>query len=120
MSGTEFMTAGLCAQADPDAFHPEQGAPVAPAVAICQRCPVQAQCLEYALAHDERFGIWGGTTARQRQDLRRRQHRPSRVQQHRDDQRATARRMRARGCGKTEIARALRISGATLNRYLTH
>ncbi len=32
---------------------------------------VRAECLEYALAHDERFGIWGGLSERERRRLRR-------------------------------------------------
>ncbi len=29
-------------------------------------CEVRHECLEYALAHDERFGIWGGLSERER------------------------------------------------------
>ncbi|MFC5066356.1 WhiB family transcriptional regulator, partial [Actinomycetospora atypica] len=50
----------LCAQTDPDAFFPEQGASTAEAKAVCARCPVTAECLEHVLAHDERFGVWAG------------------------------------------------------------
>jgi hypothetical protein len=39
---------------------------------ICTGCEVKAQCLEYALANDERFGIWGGLSERERRRLRRR------------------------------------------------
>jgi WhiB family redox-sensing transcriptional regulator len=35
-------------------------------------CDVRAECLEYALLHDERFGIWGGLSERERRRLRRR------------------------------------------------
>ena len=35
-------------------------------------CEVRAECLEYALAHDERFGIWGGLSERERRRLKRR------------------------------------------------
>jgi WhiB family redox-sensing transcriptional regulator len=38
---------------------------------ICSGCEVRAECLEYALAHDERFGIWGGLSERERRRLRR-------------------------------------------------
>jgi WhiB family redox-sensing transcriptional regulator len=31
---------------------------------------VKAQCLEYALKNDERFGIWGGLSERERRKLR--------------------------------------------------
>ena len=39
---------------------------------ICQTCTVQTECLEYALANDERFGIWGGLSERERRRLKRR------------------------------------------------
>ena len=34
----------------------------AKAAAVCTRCPVRAQCLEYALANSIKHGIWGGLT----------------------------------------------------------
>ncbi|ONK24265.1 hypothetical protein BLX87_06150, partial [Bacillus sp. VT-16-64] len=34
-------------------------------------CPVSTACLDYALAKDERFGIWGGMSERERRRLRR-------------------------------------------------
>ena len=40
--------------------------------AICTSCEVRAQCLEYALENDERFGIWGGLSERERRKLRKR------------------------------------------------
>lgn len=39
---------------------------------ICAGCPVAAQCLEYALSHDERFGVWGGFSERERRQMKRR------------------------------------------------
>ena len=60
----------LCAQTDPEVFFPEKGGDPRPAVALCGTCPVQAPCLEYALAHRELAGVWGGTTARSRQRMR--------------------------------------------------
>jgi WhiB family redox-sensing transcriptional regulator len=41
------------------------------AKAVCQTCEVRGECLEEALKHDERFGIWGGLTERERRALRR-------------------------------------------------
>ena len=41
------------------------------AKAVCQSCPVRVDCLEEALEQDERFGIWGGLTERERRALRR-------------------------------------------------
>ncbi len=36
------------------------------AKAVCASCPVQSQCLDHALANDERYGIWGGMTDKER------------------------------------------------------
>jgi WhiB family redox-sensing transcriptional regulator len=62
----------LCAQTDPEAFFPEKGGSTREAKRICVSCPVRAECLEYALQHDERFGIWGGLSERERRRLKRR------------------------------------------------
>jgi WhiB family transcriptional regulator, redox-sensing transcriptional regulator len=62
---------GLCAQTDPDAFFPEKGGSIRPAKSVCRSCEVRAECLEYALENDERFGIWGGMSERERRRLRR-------------------------------------------------
>ncbi|MDP9432712.1 MAG: WhiB family transcriptional regulator [Actinomycetota bacterium] len=62
----------LCAQTDPEAFFPEKGGSTREAKKVCVGCPVQVECLEYALAHDERFGIWGGLSERERRRLKRR------------------------------------------------
>ena len=61
----------LCAQTDPEAFFPEKGGSTRDAKRICTGCSVRAQCLEYALDNDERFGIWGGLSERERRKLRR-------------------------------------------------
>ncbi len=39
------------------------------AKALCASCPVRETCLEQAIAVDERFGIWGGMTRRERNAL---------------------------------------------------
>jgi WhiB family redox-sensing transcriptional regulator len=62
----------LCAQTDPEAFFPEKGGSTREAKRVCGRCDVKADCLEYALANDERFGIWGGLSERERRRLKRR------------------------------------------------
>ena len=67
-----WQTESLCAQTDPEAFFPEKGGSTREAKKICTGCEVRAECLEYALANDERFGIWGGLSERERRRLRRR------------------------------------------------
>jgi len=62
----------LCAQTDPEAFFPEKGGSTREAKKVCLTCDVRSQCLEYALAHDERFGIWGGLSERERRKLKKR------------------------------------------------
>ena len=67
-----WQTDALCAQTDPEAFFPEKGGSTRDAKKVCGACNVRAQCLEYALANDERFGIWGGLSERERRRLRKR------------------------------------------------
>ncbi|GAB2500219.1 Transcriptional regulator WhiB2 [Corynebacterium atrinae] len=67
----EWQDQALCAQTDPEAFFPEKGGSTREAKRICQACSVRDDCLEYALEHDERFGIWGGLSDRERRRLKR-------------------------------------------------
>ncbi len=60
----------LCAQTDPEVFFPEKGGSTREAKKVCVGCEVRAECLEYALANDERFGIWGGLSERERRRLK--------------------------------------------------
>ncbi|WP_370882575.1 WhiB family transcriptional regulator [Kineosporia succinea] len=60
----------LCAQTDPEAFFPEKGGSTREAKRVCMSCEVRAECLEYALAKDERFGIWGGLSERERRRVK--------------------------------------------------
>ena len=62
----------LCAQTDPEAFFPEKGGSTREAKRVCLSCDVRSECLEYALSNDERFGIWGGLSERERRRLKRR------------------------------------------------
>lgn len=61
----------LCSQTDPEAFFPEKGGSTREAKKVCRSCEVRAECLEYALENDERFGIWGGMSERDRRRLKR-------------------------------------------------
>ena len=60
-----------CLGVDPDLFFPERGASTKEAKSVCGGCEVKTECLEYALRHGEKFGIWGGMSERERRRLRR-------------------------------------------------
>jgi WhiB family redox-sensing transcriptional regulator len=61
----------LCAEVDPELFFPEKGESSRPAKRVCAGCEVRAECLQYALDHSERFGVWGGLSERERRELAR-------------------------------------------------
>jgi WhiB family redox-sensing transcriptional regulator len=58
-----------CSGLDPEIWYPI-GTDGADAIAICSQCSVRIDCLEWALEHNERDGIWGGVSARRRQRIR--------------------------------------------------
>ncbi len=74
-----FMDLGSCRGMDPDLFFPDRGESLAPAQAICAECIVADECLEYALVNGERFGVWGGTSERERRRIRRRRREAAKV-----------------------------------------
>lgn len=71
-----WLDGALCAQTDPDAFHPEhRGASPRDARTICGRCDVRDQCLAWILAFElehgaTEAGVWGGLTEKERRALR--------------------------------------------------
>jgi WhiB family transcriptional regulator, redox-sensing transcriptional regulator len=75
-----WQTEAACLSADPDLFFPISTAgpaekQIARAKRICAGCAVRRECLEFALAHDQMYGIWGGTTPEDRRRDRRRRRR---------------------------------------------
>ena len=68
----EWIGHAICTDADPEIFFPPVGKSGAVARQICSRCSVRADCLAYALAAEEEFGIWGGLDQNERQNLKRR------------------------------------------------
>jgi WhiB family redox-sensing transcriptional regulator len=66
----DWMALAACRDASPAIFFPPPSRTAAPAKRVCAGCPVQAECLEYALENGERFGIWGGMSERERRRLR--------------------------------------------------
>ena len=69
--GPDWRDDALCAESDPEIFFPEPGGSVRGPKSVCARCEVRAECLAYALEHDEKFGVWGGMTERERWHLKR-------------------------------------------------
>ena len=70
-----WRSEALCRDTDPELFFPigtTGGAllQIEQAQAVCRQCPVQADCLEFALATNQEAGIWGGTTEEERRKLR--------------------------------------------------
>lgn len=64
----DWMGEAACIGHDLQTFFPS-GGDSNEAREVCMGCPVAAECLEYALAHHDDNGIWGGTTERVRRRL---------------------------------------------------
>jgi WhiB family transcriptional regulator, redox-sensing transcriptional regulator len=60
-----------CLGVDPDLFFPERGSSTREAKEVCRGCVVREDCLEFAIANSEKFGIWGGMSERERRRIRR-------------------------------------------------
>jgi len=67
-----FDGSQICAQTDPDLWFPTSLKQTGRlAKKLCSACPWKADCLDYALGYDL-VGIWGGTTERERVEMRKR------------------------------------------------
>jgi len=78
-TSSDWRDSAACAGLPVRWWFPEPGEDCKQAVTVCNTCPVKTECLQYALDNGERHGIYGGTTARQRQQLRRRLNTPPRT-----------------------------------------
>lgn len=67
----EWMADANCRGTNVTVFFPGENTPVTAAREMCRRCDVQAECLAYAINNNERHGVWGGRSERQRRTLRR-------------------------------------------------
>jgi hypothetical protein len=67
--GLDWRVDARCAQTDPEIFYPDKGGNTNDAKRVCAGCPVRANCLEYALDRDERYGVWGGLSRKERERL---------------------------------------------------
>jgi WhiB family redox-sensing transcriptional regulator len=77
-NGEPWTADALCAQIDPEIFYAEKGQSdvVNLAKRVCRHCPVRGEklggtgeCLDYALKREERFGVWGGYSERERRRM---------------------------------------------------
>jgi WhiB family redox-sensing transcriptional regulator len=74
----DWMVNAVCSSVDPEVWFPPRSGSSVPAKRICNGfkdnppCPVRDECLAYALRNDERFGVWGGMSGRERNKARRR------------------------------------------------
>ena len=66
----DWWERGACRGATGDLFFSETKTDWRVARMFCASCPVREQCLDYAIANDERYGIWGGLTPPARARLR--------------------------------------------------
>ncbi|WP_326621956.1 WhiB family transcriptional regulator (plasmid) [Streptomyces anulatus] len=74
---TNWRTAAVCRDEDPDLFFPigTTGPAVVQAEeakAVCRRCPVMERCLQWALESGQDHGVWGGTDEEDRRRIQRR------------------------------------------------
>lgn len=63
---TAWMARRNCRGVD---MFPSDGAGVAAAKRICEDCPVKQRCLDYALDNKIEFGVFGGTSERERRRI---------------------------------------------------
>jgi WhiB family redox-sensing transcriptional regulator len=65
-----WMRRAACFGVDPELFYPERYENARAGRDLCWTCPVQADCLDYALLTREKHGMWGGFSERERRRLR--------------------------------------------------
>jgi WhiB family redox-sensing transcriptional regulator len=71
MTSQNWTEDAVCARTDPEAFFPEKGGSNRTGKALCDTCPAKAPCLQWALDHNEQYGIFGGTSREDRQKMKR-------------------------------------------------
>lgn len=72
------LSRALCREVGVEFFYPDEDNPrditmYSAARKICSNCEVKDECLEWAVKH-ENFGMWGGTTPRERATIRRKRN----------------------------------------------
>jgi WhiB family redox-sensing transcriptional regulator len=67
--GAPWQLNAMCAQTNPSVFFPEKGSSTNVAKKICFLCPVEKQCLNYAINSGVEAGVWGGTSPTERRRI---------------------------------------------------
>lgn len=106
-----WMDQAVCAQTDPDRFFPEKNESAEPAKRVCRTCPVAGECLEFALANREPFGVWGSLSTTERKKLL-----EPRGRYENATLKATVRELNRAGLMDTEIGEQLGVSGGHVTR----
>jgi WhiB family transcriptional regulator, redox-sensing transcriptional regulator len=70
----DWRSQSACLTADPELFFPLSSmgpslGQLTEAKKVCSRCPVQAECLDFALSTNQMHGVWGGTSEDERRHL---------------------------------------------------
>jgi WhiB family redox-sensing transcriptional regulator len=65
----DWRLSAACRGLDTNLFFPERGETQFEAKTVCAHCPVRAECLADGI--NEKTGVWGGTSERERRTLRR-------------------------------------------------
>lgn len=66
MDGLDWQDGAACRSAELDLFYSSEEEDIRAALGFCRSCPVREPCLSHAMAEREAFGVWGGTTERER------------------------------------------------------
>ena len=69
MTGPAWKQKAACKGTPTNHWYPAATTSSKPALAVCATCPVIDPCLEWALTHEEVFGVWGGTRPYKRRQL---------------------------------------------------
>ena len=110
----DFKGLARCAEPDvyPDLFFDETPAVIAAAKSLCAECPMIDECLNYALTVDQ-YGVWGGTSAKERKQLRRNLDAPASV----DVRQVENRRLLRSSQPGSVLARHFNVSERTIQRW---
>lgn len=69
MDDLEWQDRAACRRADLELFYSQEEGDVRAALSYCYGCPVREDCLAHAMTVREAFGVWGGSTERERRRI---------------------------------------------------